>query len=74
MVVMGSCIILKCLTIVKKLFVFKKDEFTSSFKSLMKQIEFINNIELKFNRQDDYNYLFYGHKSWDVSILWMRHS
>jgi hypothetical protein len=41
----------------EEVIVFKREEFSSSFKSMMKQIEFINDIDLKFNRQDDYKLL-----------------
>jgi hypothetical protein len=34
--------------------VFKREEFASAFKSMIKQIEFIEDIDLKFNQKDDY--------------------
>lgn len=34
--------------------VFKREEFASAFKSMIKQIEFIEDIYLKFNQKDDY--------------------
>ncbi len=41
----------------EEVIVFKKEELASAFKSMMNQIEFINNIDLKFNRKDDYKLL-----------------
>jgi len=41
----------------EEVIVFKRDEFASAFRSMMKQIEFIKDIDLKFNRQDDYKLL-----------------
>jgi hypothetical protein len=37
--------------------VFKREEFVSAFKSMMSSIEHINDIDLQFNRQDDYKLL-----------------
>lgn len=37
--------------------VFKREEFVSAFKSMMVQIEFIEDIDLRFNRQEDYKLL-----------------
>jgi hypothetical protein len=34
--------------------VFKREDFASAFRSMMEQIEFIDDMDLKFNRQDDY--------------------
>jgi hypothetical protein len=41
----------------EEVIVFKREEFASAFKSMMNQIEFIEDINLKFNRQDDYKLL-----------------
>ena len=41
----------------EEVIVFKREEFVSAFKSMMNQIDFINDIDLKFNRQDDYKLL-----------------
>jgi len=41
----------------EEVIVFKRGEFASAFKSMMNSIEFINDIGLKFNRQDDYKLL-----------------
>src|ERR1035438_2591440 len=41
----------------EEVIVFKREEFASAFKSMMNQIEFIEDIDLKFNRQDDYKLL-----------------
>ena len=41
----------------EEVIVFKREEFASAFKSMMNQIEFINDIDLKFNRKDDYKLL-----------------
>ena len=41
----------------EEVIVFKREEFASAFKSVMESIEFINDIDLKFNRQDDYKLL-----------------
>ncbi len=37
--------------------VFKREEFASTFRSMMDQIEFIEDIDLKFNQKDDYKLL-----------------
>ena len=41
----------------EEVIVFRREEFASAFKSMMEQIEFIEDIDLKFNRQDDYKLL-----------------
>jgi hypothetical protein len=41
----------------EEVIVFKREEFASAFKSMMNSIEYINDIDLKFNRQDDYKLL-----------------
>jgi hypothetical protein len=41
----------------EEVIVFKREEFASAFKSMMEQIEFISDIDLKFNRQEDYKLL-----------------
>jgi hypothetical protein len=41
----------------EEVIVFKREEFASAFKSMMNQIEFIEDINLKFNRKDDYKLL-----------------
>jgi len=41
----------------EEVIVFKIEEFASAFKSMMNSIEYINDIDLKFNRQDDYQLL-----------------
>jgi hypothetical protein len=41
----------------EEVIVFKREEFASAFKSMMNQIEFIEDINLKLNRQDDYKLL-----------------
>ena len=41
----------------EEVIVFKREEFASAFRSMMEQIEFIEDINLKFNRQDDYKLL-----------------
>jgi len=41
----------------EEVIVFKREEFASAFKSMMNSIEFIEDINLKFNRQDDYKLL-----------------
>lgn len=38
----------------KEVIVFKREEFASAFKSMMNSVEYINDIDLKFDRQDDY--------------------
>lgn len=40
-----------------EIIVFKREEFASSFRSMMDQIEFIEDINLKFNRKEDYELL-----------------
>jgi hypothetical protein len=41
----------------EEVIIFKREEFASAFKSMMNSIEFIEDINLKFNRQDDYKLL-----------------
>jgi hypothetical protein len=41
----------------EEVIVFRREDFASVFKSMMNQIEFIEDIDLKFNRQDDYKLL-----------------
>jgi hypothetical protein len=41
----------------EEVIVFKREEFASAFKSMMSSIEHINDIDLQFNRQDDYKLL-----------------
>jgi hypothetical protein len=41
----------------EEVIVFKREELASAFKSMMNSIEFIEDINLKFNRQDDYKLL-----------------
>ena len=41
----------------EEVIVFKREEFASAFKSMMDQIEFIEDINLKFNQKDDYKLL-----------------
>ena len=41
----------------EEVIVFKREEFASYFKSMISSIEFIEDINLKFNRQDDYELL-----------------
>jgi hypothetical protein len=41
----------------EEVIVFKREEFASAFKSMMNSIEFIEDINLKFKRQDDYKLL-----------------
>ena len=41
----------------EELIVFKREEFASAFRSMMDQIEFIEDINLKFNQKDDYKLL-----------------
>jgi len=41
----------------EEVIVFKREEFASAFKSMMEQIEFVNDINLKFNHKDDYKLL-----------------
>jgi hypothetical protein len=41
----------------EEVIVFKREEFASAFKSMMNSIEFIEDIDLKLNRQDDYKLL-----------------
>jgi hypothetical protein len=41
----------------EEVIVFKQKEFASAFKSMMESIEFIEDINLKFNRKDDYKLL-----------------
>jgi len=41
----------------EEVIVFKREDFASAFKSMMNSIEFIEDINLKFNRQDDYKLL-----------------
>jgi hypothetical protein len=38
----------------EEVIVFKREEFTSSFRSMMDQIEFIEDINLKFEQKKDY--------------------
>ena len=35
----------------EEVIVFKREEFASTFKSIMNSIDFINDIDLKFNKQ-----------------------
>ena len=46
----------------EEVIVFKRDEFASAYKSMMNSIEFIEDINLKFNQQDDYK----------IAALWPR--
>ena len=46
----------------EEVIVFKREEFASAFKSMMNSIEFIEDINLKFNQQEDYK----------ISALWPR--
>jgi len=41
----------------EEVIVFKREDFASSFRSMMDQFEFIDDIDLKFNRKDDYKLL-----------------
>jgi hypothetical protein len=41
----------------EEVIVFKREEFVSAFKSMMESIEYIQDIDLKFNKQDDYKLL-----------------
>jgi hypothetical protein len=41
----------------EEVIVFKREEFASSYRSMMEQIEFIEDINLKFNKEDDYKLL-----------------
>ena len=41
----------------EEVIVFKREEFACAFRSMMEQIDFIKNIDLKFNRRDDYKLL-----------------
>ena len=41
----------------EEVIVFKREDFASAFKSMMNSIDFINDIDLKFDRQDDYKLL-----------------
>ena len=41
----------------EEVIVFKREEFASAFKSIMGSIDYINDIDLKFNREDDYKLL-----------------
>jgi hypothetical protein len=41
----------------EEVIVFKREEFASAFKSMMNSIEFIEDINLKFNKQNDYKLL-----------------
>jgi hypothetical protein len=41
----------------EEVIVFRREEFASAFKSIMESIEFIEDIDLKFNRKDDYKLL-----------------
>ena len=41
----------------EEVIVFKREEFASAYKSMMESIKYINDIDLKFNRQDDYKLL-----------------
>ncbi len=41
----------------EEVIVFKREEFASAFKSMMNQIEFIEDINLKFNQKEDYKLL-----------------
>jgi hypothetical protein len=41
----------------EEVIVFKREEFASAFKSMMNSIDYIKDIDLKFNRQDDYKLL-----------------
>jgi hypothetical protein len=41
----------------EEVIVFKREEFTSAFKSMMSSIDYVNDIDLKINRQDDYKLL-----------------
>ena len=38
----------------EEVIVFKREDFASAYKSMMNSIEFIKDINLKFNQQDDY--------------------
>ncbi len=46
----------------EEVIVFKREDFASAYKSMMNSIEFIKDINLKFNQQDDYK----------ISALWPR--
>ena len=46
----------------EEVIVFKRDEFASAYKSMMNSIEFIEDINLKFNKKEDYK----------ISALWPR--
>ena len=46
----------------EEVIVFKREEFASAYKSMMNSIEFIEDINLKFNQQEDYK----------ISALWPR--
>ena len=46
----------------EEVIVFKREEFASAFKSMMNSIEFIEDINLKFNQQ----------KYYKISALWPR--
>lgn len=46
----------------EEVIVFKREEFASAYKSMMTSIEFIEDINLKFNQQEDYK----------ISTLWPR--
>jgi hypothetical protein len=54
MVVMVNCIILKYSMIEKRFIVFKREEFGWVFRSMMKQIGYINDIDLKLSSLDEY--------------------
>jgi len=41
----------------EEVIVFKREDFASAFKSIMSSIDYINDIDLKFDRQDDYKLL-----------------
>jgi hypothetical protein len=41
----------------EEVIVFKREEFANAYRSMTDQIEFIEDINLKFNRQDDYKLL-----------------
>ena len=41
----------------EEVIVFKREDFASAYKSMMKSIEFIEDINLKFNQQEDYKIL-----------------
>ena len=46
----------------EEVIVFKREDFASAYKSMMNSIEFIEDINLKFNQQEDYK----------ISALWPR--